>query len=182
MSCIIFWYLLSIIGLKILADKRNPRNIFSRIIIAENKLLRRKKSKGKLSLFVSFALFLGLIATGYAITRPSLKNKLQQTWIMHELTYQGCQIEFGHLTMNGFNISFNGISNSLSFQSNNSVRLPGIESTSIEGRWQLEGDSLLITSTVTHGEIYAHKYAVEFNGDSLKMNSGVTEIKATRLF
>jgi len=177
-----FGYLLSVIGLKILADKRNPQNIFNRIILAENKLLKREKGRGRLSFIASFIIFLGVIAISYVVTRPSLETKLHQTWIMHELTYEGCPLEFGQLNINGINISFNGLTNSINFHSNNSLSLPGIESTSIQGQWKLMGDSLLIENTDNHNEIYGHKYAVKISNDTLSMNSKATVIKATRFF
>jgi hypothetical protein len=137
---------------------------------------------GRWRIEARFLLALALVASTAAfalliILSPSLKDELvERNWCVKAVKYDG--ISYSPNTLRS--ITFYSplfCSERADFQHTGRVWLPGIDTRSVNGKWEWAGEKQLrIMSVDTLSSVYEGEYAVRWNGNGLILESDRTAI------
>lgn len=150
---------------------------FNRIV---EKATRRipgfNKASVELRLVVLIALLLTGIAIGFIVANfPSAFESLtEKAWCVSHITYDGKNYapKSVGITISGPGYCEEGID----FKSNGDLLLPGFNTNSIWGAWQIENGRLIMKNIDTLGYIYSGTYSIDVNDQSMKLTSDKTTI------
>ena len=116
-----------------------------------------------------------LVLVIYYATIPSTYEKLTaNTWCVDNIEFDGKTYYPSSL---GVKIDGSGFCNeSMEFQKNNVIDLPGFKTYSITGNWALNDKELKISKIDTFDFVYNGHYEIEFNNNNLILRSDKTTI------
>ncbi|PXY03074.1 hypothetical protein DF185_03005 [Marinifilum breve] len=135
---------------------------------------------GRLAFEVRMLVVLAIlvIATLVPIVLLSLPSKIElitsETWYLNTIRYNGkhYKLQTNELQL----VLSNGYSENIKFYENGTVRMPGFNTPSIEAKWKLENNKLIIFESDTLNYIYDGSYEMNVNSNSISLESKSTKI------
>lgn len=131
-------------------------------------------------IIISFILLLLLITIpAYLLSIPTTKERVTNSpWCLSHISYKG--VKYVPLSTN-IRFTFVGeCEESINFNENGLIELPGFQSSPINSQWQMDEDSLRIFGSDNFEHIYNGKYKLNFNGRELMLISVNTTLYCYR--
>lgn len=111
----------------------------------------------------------------FAVAPRTDERLMERRWCVSEMISDGKSF-YPHTVHDGVvQLVWEGCEEQIVFDA--AVELPGFNSPKIFAQWYMDDDSLVISWTGEHAEIYNGKYEVEFYGQELVLTSARTKIR-----
>lgn len=158
-----------------------PKNIESDLYESNlSKLTSRIPLIGRLGFEIRILVILAVlvIAVLVPIVLLSLPSKTElitgETWYLNTIRYNGkyYKPQTNELKL----VLSNGYSENIKFYEGGTVRMPGFNTPSIEAKWKLENNKLVIFDSDTLNYIYDGSYDLNVNSNSISLTSKSTKI------
>lgn len=136
-----------------------------------------KKRSFRVFVFSAIIFLIGTIGTiVYFKSLPSAFERLtKDDWCVGDVTYNGKN--YIPQTKSGLKIVIYGVcEESISFNVNGTLSMPGFNSKMAMGKWKLENDLLQISEVDTFGYIYNGWYEINFDKKFLHLKSSTTTL------
>lgn len=136
----------------------------------------------RLIVFVAvILLILALILLPFILkARPTVAELItSKTWCLYGLSYQNNNYK---LNTRDNTFYFEGCRESLLFDDNGILKLPGFNSPVVKAKWRIENDYLIILNADTFKQVYEGEYAVKVDKNYLVLESQDTRIICASLW